>query len=240
MAQKKRRGMSAVETAELWARCKAGESFTAIGRAVGRHVGSVYAVIRAQGGIAPAARRSATSRTASALNSAVYARRSRRPAFVFDRMCHLRPHLRASWASTKWGQLQSSLMGLILLVLLVVKNGIILLDFTRHVMILEGLALSEALHVAGRVRLRPILMTTLCQLFGLLPLALGIGAGSELQRPLALAVIGGLALSTPITLFVVPTLLVALRGRGYSLPRPSGVIRQGRSREAANSPVHEV
>jgi len=68
------------------------------------------------------------------------------------------------------------------------------------------------------VRLRPILMTTLCTLFGLLPLALGIGAGSELQRPLALAVIGGLALSTPITLFAVPTLLVAIRGRGYVDP----------------------
>jgi multidrug efflux pump subunit AcrB len=60
-------------------------------------------------------------------------------------------------------------------------------------------------------------MTTLCTLFGLLPLALGIGAGAEMQRPLALAVIGGLALSTPITLFVVPTLLLAVRGRGYRL-----------------------
>ena len=66
---------------------------------------------------------------------------------------------------------------------------------------------------AARVRLRPILMTTLCTLFGLLPLALGLGAGSEMQKPLALAVIGGLALSTPITLFLVPTLLVAIRGR---------------------------
>jgi multidrug efflux pump subunit AcrB len=56
-------------------------------------------------------------------------------------------------------------------------------------------------------------------LFGLLPLALGIGAGSDLQRPLALAVIGGLALSTPITLFVVPTLLVAIRGREHVLAR---------------------
>src|SRR5207244_3670016 len=55
-------------------------------------------------------------------------------------------------------------------------------------------------------------------LFGLLPLALGIGTGSELQRPLALAVIGGLALSTPITLFAVPTLLVAIRGRDYVIP----------------------
>jgi multidrug efflux pump subunit AcrB len=60
-------------------------------------------------------------------------------------------------------------------------------------------------------------MTTLCTLFGLLPLALGLGAGSELQRPLALAVIGGLALSTPITLYVVPTLLVAIRGADFTL-----------------------
>ena len=109
----------------------------------------------------------------------------------------------------------SSLMGLILLVGLVVKNGIILLDFTYHVMLRERRPLGDALREAGRVRLRPILMTTLCTLFGLLPLALGIGAGSELQKPLALAVIGGLALSTPITLFVVPTLLVAVRGRDY-------------------------
>ena len=58
--------------------------------------------------------------------------------------------------------------------------------------------------MAARTRLRPILMTTLCTLFGLLPLALGWGAGTEMQRPLALAVIGGLALSTPITLFAVP------------------------------------
>jgi multidrug efflux pump subunit AcrB len=111
----------------------------------------------------------------------------------------------------------SSFMGLILLVGLIVKNGIILLDFTRHRMIDGGLELEPAIREAARIRLRPILMTTLCTLFGLLPLALGLGAGSELQRPLALAVIGGLALSTPITLYVVPTLLVAIRGRHYTL-----------------------
>jgi CzcA family heavy metal efflux pump len=111
----------------------------------------------------------------------------------------------------------SSFMGLILLVGLIVKNGIILLDFTRHRMRADGLSLEPAIREAARIRLRPILMTTLCTLFGLLPLALGIGAGSELQKPLALAVIGGLALSTPITLFVVPTLLVAIRGRQYTL-----------------------
>jgi CzcA family heavy metal efflux pump len=112
----------------------------------------------------------------------------------------------------------SSFMGLILLVGLIVKNGIILLDFTRMRMRDEGIALEPALREAARIRLRPILMTTLCTLFGLLPLALGIGAGSDLQKPLALAVIGGLALSTPITLFVVPTLLVLIRGRDHKLP----------------------
>jgi CzcA family heavy metal efflux pump len=111
----------------------------------------------------------------------------------------------------------SSFMGLILLVGLIVKNGIILLDFTRHRMLQDGLTLEPAIREAARIRLRPILMTTLCTLFGLLPLALGLGAGSELQRPLALAVIGGLALSTPITLFFVPTLLVAIRGKNYVL-----------------------
>ncbi|MEO8334617.1 MAG: efflux RND transporter permease subunit [bacterium] len=111
----------------------------------------------------------------------------------------------------------SSFMGLILLVGLIVKNGIILLDFTHHRMLTEGETLEPALLEAGRVRLRPILMTTLCTLFGLLPLALGLGAGSEMQRPLALAVIGGLALSTPITLYLVPTFLVAVRGRDYTL-----------------------
>lgn len=111
----------------------------------------------------------------------------------------------------------SSFMGLILLVGLIVKNGIILLDFTRHRMLEGQVDLETGICEAARVRLRPILMTTLCTLFGLLPLALGLGAGSELQKPLAMAVIGGLALSTPITLFVVPVLLVAVRGRGWRL-----------------------
>jgi len=121
----------------------------------------------------------------------------------------------------------SSFMGLILLVGLIVKNGVILLDFTRHRMREGGLALEPAIREAARIRLRPILMTTLCTLFGLLPLALGLGAGSELQRPLALAVIGGLALSTPITLYVVPTLLVAIRGRDYRLAMAEGGARPG-------------
>ncbi len=108
----------------------------------------------------------------------------------------------------------SSAMGLILLVGLVVKNGIVLIDYAHHLEA-EGHSFTEALEIAGRVRLRPILMTTLCTLFGLLPLALGLGAGAELQRPLALAVIGGLTLSTFVTLYLLPLAYRALR-RGAS------------------------
>jgi multidrug efflux pump subunit AcrB len=104
----------------------------------------------------------------------------------------------------------ASAMGLILLVGLVVKNGIVLLDYA-HRLQAEGHPFTEALEIARRVRLRPILMTTLCTLFGLLPLALGFGAGAELQRPLALAVIGGLSLSTFVTLYLVPLAYRALR-----------------------------
>ncbi len=135
----------------------------------------------------------------------------------------------------------SSFMGLILLVGLIVKNGIILLDFTHHRMLIEGDALEPALLEAGRVRLRPILMTTLCTLFGLLPLALGLGAGSEMQRPLALAVIGGLALSTPITLYLVPTFLVAVRGRDYSLATTRDAATRSANADASfTSPARPV
>ena len=105
----------------------------------------------------------------------------------------------------------SSAMGLILLVGLVVKNGIVLLDFAEK-RFHDGMPMDQAILAAARVRLRPILMTTLCTLFGLLPLALGLGAGAELQKPLALAVIGGLSLSTLVTLYLVPSAYLALVG----------------------------
>lgn len=100
----------------------------------------------------------------------------------------------------------SSFMGIILMVGLVVKNGIILFEYVQKLREEENMPLGEALVAAGKIRIRPILMTTLATLFGLLPLALGIGAGAALQKPLALAVIGGLLLSTFITLLVMPIL----------------------------------
>jgi multidrug efflux pump subunit AcrB len=99
----------------------------------------------------------------------------------------------------------SSFMGVILLVGLVVKNGIILLTKAEQHQS-EGADVDESLVIAVKERLRPILMTTICTLLGLFPLALGMGAGAELQKPLAIAVIAGLSLSTLITLVVTPTL----------------------------------
>ena len=106
----------------------------------------------------------------------------------------------------------SSFMGLILLIGLIVKNGIILVDYADRLES-EGDTRREALLRAGVIRLRPILMTTLCTLFGLLPLALGLGAGAELQKPLAVAVIGGLTMSTVVTLIFVPTLMALVPTR---------------------------
>jgi CzcA family heavy metal efflux pump len=115
----------------------------------------------------------------------------------------------------------SSVMGFILLVGLVVKNGLILLDKTEALR-RKGLDAASALRRAAESRLRPILMTTLCTLLGLLPLAAALGAGSELQRPLAIAVIGGLSLSTFVTLFFVPSLYRLLLGREGAERKVSG------------------
>ncbi|MFZ0819809.1 MAG: efflux RND transporter permease subunit [Candidatus Acidiferrales bacterium] len=116
----------------------------------------------------------------------------------------------------------SSMMGIILMIGLVVKNGIILFQYVAHLREEEHMPLNKALAAAGRIRVRPILMTTLATLFGLLPLALGLGSGAELQKPLALAVIGGLLLSTFITLFVMPV-MYSLIERGRPEPAPETI-----------------
>jgi HAE1 family hydrophobic/amphiphilic exporter-1 len=96
-----------------------------------------------------------------------------------------------------------SFIGIIMLVGIVVNNAILIVDQAGQ-LLREGRSALEAVREAGRRRLRPILMTTLTTVLGLLPLALGIGEGAEAQAPMARAVIGGLASSTLITLVVIP------------------------------------
>jgi HAE1 family hydrophobic/amphiphilic exporter-1 len=88
---------------------------------------------------------------------------------------------------------------------IVVSNAILLVDYTNVLRRRDGLPLREAVEQAGRTRLRPILMTTLATILGLVPMSLGIGEGAELQAPLARVVIGGLAASTLVTLVLVPS-----------------------------------
>jgi multidrug efflux pump subunit AcrB len=97
-----------------------------------------------------------------------------------------------------------SLIGVIMLMGLVAKNAILLLDAARKNEA-EGMNREEALMQAGRVRLRPILMTTFALIAGMMPVALGLGEGGEFYRPLAIAIIGGTITSTLLTLLVVPT-----------------------------------
>jgi HAE1 family hydrophobic/amphiphilic exporter-1 len=104
------------------------------------------------------------------------------------------------------------LIGAILLAGIVVNNAIILVDYTNQLR-REGLAKLDALQQAGRVRLRPIMMTTATTVLGLTPMALGLGEGSELRSPMALTVIGGLLTSTLLTLLVIPA-VYSLLDRG--------------------------
>jgi len=97
-----------------------------------------------------------------------------------------------------------SMMAFIFLLGLVTKNAILLIDYTNTLRRRDGLEREAALLQAGPVRLRPILMTSLTMIFGMLPVALGLGAGAETRRPMAVAIIGGLVSSTLLTLLVVP------------------------------------
>ena len=111
-----------------------------------------------------------------------------------------------------------SLIGLIMLMGLVTKNAILLVDFTKTLRS-RGMNRREALIAAGRTRLRPILMTTLAMMFGMMPLALALGQGAEMRAPMARAVIGGLITSTVLTLLVVPVVYTLLDDFGGSIRR---------------------
>ncbi len=109
----------------------------------------------------------------------------------------------------------SSVVGMIMVVGIVAKNGILLVDFAQRA-VARGVDLEPALLDAGRVRLRPILMTSLAAAAGLAPLAAGVGAGAQMQQPLAIAILGGLSVSMLLSLVGVPLVYVLLAGGGGS------------------------
>jgi multidrug efflux pump subunit AcrB len=107
----------------------------------------------------------------------------------------------------------SSLMGAILVVGIVHKNGILMLD-AEKMFTERGLPLRDAIYEAGRRRLRPIVMTALATIFGMLPLALNVGSGAQILQPLAIAVIGGVGVSMVLSLLITPVLYFRLRHWG--------------------------
>ncbi len=130
----------------------------------------------------------------------------------------------------------TAMIGMLMLVGIVVKNGILLVDYTNTLR-RRGIARDEAILTASPTRLRPILMTAFATIFGMLPIALGLGHGSEIHTPMATTVIGGLLTSTLLTLFVVPVAYTFLDDlaarRGPAAPAASG---NGVEPEAAAEP----
>ena len=123
-----------------------------------------------------------------------------------------------------------SLIGVILLMGIVAKNAILLIDFAKWSHHGRGLDRRSALIEAGRIRLRPILMTTLALIAGMLPVAMGLGEGADFRAPLGRAVIGGVITSTLLTLGVIPLVderLLARFGRKARVHLPDAVPEPG-------------
>jgi hydrophobic/amphiphilic exporter-1 (mainly G- bacteria), HAE1 family len=106
------------------------------------------------------------------------------------------------------------LLGVIILIGIVVNNAIVLIDYTNQLRT-EGHSKREALKLAGEVRMRPILMTMLSSVLGLVPMALGWGEGAEIRSPMAIAVIGGMLFSTMLTLIFIPVMYEVLDRKRY-------------------------
>ena len=113
-----------------------------------------------------------------------------------------------------------SLIGVVILVGIVVNDSIVKVDFINQSRA-QGMACRDAILEAGRVRLRPIIMTTVTTVLGLTPMALGIGRGADLRAPLAIAVIGGLVVATLLTLIVVPVVYSLIESANMSAPMES-------------------
>jgi multidrug efflux pump subunit AcrB len=105
-----------------------------------------------------------------------------------------------------------SLMGVIMMTGIVVSNSILIVEFAGHLRA-HGRTVRDAIVESCRIRLRPILMTSLATLLGMIPMALGMEAGSEQYAPLARAIIGGLTVSVVVTVFLVPAIYLLIHGR---------------------------
>ena len=115
-----------------------------------------------------------------------------------------------------------SLMGVIMMTGIVVSNSILIVEFAGHLH-KEGLSVADAVVQSCKIRLRPILMTSLATLLGMLPMALGLEAGSEQYAPLARAIIGGLGVSVVVTVFLVPAVYLLVHGRREKEATPTEV-----------------
>jgi HAE1 family hydrophobic/amphiphilic exporter-1 len=133
-----------------------------------------------------------------------------------------------------------SMIGVILLFGIVAKNAILLIDFAKWAQEGRGLPIRDALIEAGRIRLRPIVMTSVAIVAGMIPVALGTGEGGDFRAPLGRAVIGGVITSTVLTLLVIPTVYEVMYGaRVWVRGKLARLFRPGASpgaREAAPAP----
>lgn len=128
----------------------------------------------------------------------------------------------------------SSLIGLVVHFGLSVQKGVILVDYLNHLRD-QGLPLEEVTYEGGRVRMRPVLMTASCASLAVLPLAIGWGAGAEMQQPMAIVLIGGLITSTLLTLIVLPSLyglVERYRGNLQGWLQGLSTFRTGRKKDA--------
>ena len=132
-----------------------------------------------------------------------------------------------------------TMIGIIMLMGLVTKNGILLVDFTNQQRE-GGMSRREALLTAARVRLRPIIMTTVAMIFGMVPLALALGEGAEQRAPMGRAVIGGLITSTLLTLFVVPVVYTLLDDLVNRLRRGRGAAHHAHGPRVTPTPARDL
>jgi multidrug efflux pump len=128
-----------------------------------------------------------------------------------------------------------AIIGLVLLIGIVKKNGIMMVDFALDAERNHGKNATDAIYEACLLRFRPIMMTTMAALLGGLPLAFGRGIGSELRRPLGIAMVGGLLVSQVLTLYTTPVIYIFFDRIAQRFSRRSHVLNTGGQPQAAES-----